>query len=115
MSKSDDDVVRGEILVTHRIDETIRRPVGMQGAEKMPEIKQARTARWIKLTLAALVSTSMLACTSGSAGSHYLPALIEASHDRLPLVALTADRPPELHGVGAPQTTTQRHLFSTHV
>lgn len=49
-----------------------------------------------------------LLCTSGSAGAHYLPALIEAWHSRVPLVVITADRPPELSGRGAPQTTSQR-------
>lgn len=54
---------------------------------------------------------SALVCTSGTAGAHYLPALIEASHARVPLVVLTADRPPELHGCAAPQTIDQQHLF----
>lgn len=53
--------------------------------------------------------------TSGSAGAHFFPAILEAEAGGVPLVALTADRPPELHGWGAPQTTDQRHLFGTHV
>ncbi len=52
-----------------------------------------------------------LLCTSGSAGAHYLPALIEASSSALPLIVLTADRPPELRGSGAWQTIEQRGLF----
>ena len=54
---------------------------------------------------------SVLVCTSGTAGAHYLPAVIEASMARVPLLVVTADRPPELQGCGAPQTIDQAHLF----
>jgi len=56
-----------------------------------------------------------LVCTSGSAGAHYLPAVIEATASGVPLVVLTADRPPELQHVGAPQTIDQTRLFGSHV
>lgn len=56
-----------------------------------------------------------LLCTSGSAAAHYLPAIIEANHARLPLVAISADRPPELMACGAGQTIDQLHLFGGHV
>lgn len=56
-----------------------------------------------------------LSCTSGSAGAHYLPAIIEAAHAGLCLVALTADRPEELQRRGAPQTTEQASFFGAHV
>jgi 2-succinyl-5-enolpyruvyl-6-hydroxy-3-cyclohexene-1-carboxylate synthase len=58
---------------------------------------------------------SVLVCTSGTAGSHYLPALIEAAEAGVPLIAVTSDRPPELHGRGALQTIDQAHLFGRHV
>ncbi len=54
---------------------------------------------------------SALVCTSGTAAAHYLPAVVEASQARVPLVVVTADRPPELHGCAAPQTIDQKHLF----
>ncbi len=53
-----------------------------------------------------------LLCTSGSAGAHYLPALLEARYAEHCLVALTADRPPELQQCGANQTIDQRQLFA---
>ncbi len=57
----------------------------------------------------------LLICTSGTAGAHYYPALIEASKTHTPLLVLTADRPPELHGNAAPQTADQNHLYGNYV
>src|SRR5690606_7458455 len=56
----------------------------------------------------------LLLCTSGSAGAHYLPAVIEAAHSHLPLLVLTADRPPELYDCSAPQTIDQNRLFGAY-
>ena len=58
---------------------------------------------------------SALLSTSGSAGAHYLPALIEAAYSFTPLVVITADRPPELHSCGAPQAIDQVKLFGDFV
>jgi len=57
---------------------------------------------------------ALLICTSGTAGAHYYPAVIEAARTRTPLVILTADRPGELQGTGAPQTMDQRALYGSH-
>jgi 2-succinyl-5-enolpyruvyl-6-hydroxy-3-cyclohexene-1-carboxylate synthase len=54
---------------------------------------------------------AVVIATSGTAGAHFYPAVIEASLSNVPLVVLTADRPPELHGWGAPQTVPQARLF----
>lgn len=52
-----------------------------------------------------------LICTSGTAAANYYPAIVEAYYSRVPLVVLTADRPHELRGVGAPQAIEQIELF----
>ncbi len=49
--------------------------------------------------------------TSGTAAVELHPAVVEADLDRVPLIAVTADRPPELRDVGAPQTIDQTHLY----
>src|SRR5262249_10288390 len=58
---------------------------------------------------------SMLVCTSGTAGAHYLPAIIEASQSFVPMIVVTADRPWELYDVTAPQTIDQNKLFGDFV
>ena len=57
----------------------------------------------------------LLVCTSGSAGAHYLPAMIEAHESGVPLIALTADRPPEMRDCAAGQTIDQHRLFGRFV
>ena len=49
--------------------------------------------------------------TSGTAAVELHPAVVEAHHARVPLLVCTADRPPELHHVGAPQTVEQSQLL----
>lgn len=54
---------------------------------------------------------AVVVCTSGTAVAELLPAALEAHHAGVPLLILTADRPPELRGIGANQTTRQTGLF----
>ena len=56
-----------------------------------------------------------LVCTSGTALANYYPAVIEAETSRVPLIVLSGDRPPQLQGLGAPQTTDQLKAYGSHV
>lgn len=53
--------------------------------------------------------------TSGTAVGELMPAVMEANHAAVPLMVLSADRPGELRGTGANQTTNQVNLFGAHV
>ncbi|MCC3293931.1 2-succinyl-5-enolpyruvyl-6-hydroxy-3-cyclohexene-1-carboxylic-acid synthase [Arthrobacter sp. zg-Y411] len=55
---------------------------------------------------------SAVVTTSGTAVGELLPAVMEAHHAGVPLVVLSADRPAELHGTGANQTTVQPGIFA---
>lgn len=75
-----------------------------------------RAAAFFALGLARVTGRpAVLLCTSGTAGAHYFPAVIEASLANLPLVVVTADRPFELQDAGAAQTIDQVKLFGDHV
>jgi 2-succinyl-5-enolpyruvyl-6-hydroxy-3-cyclohexene-1-carboxylate synthase len=54
-------------------------------------------------------------CTSGTAAANFHPAICEADHSAIPLIALTADRPPELRGIGAGQAIDQLKLYGESV
>lgn len=54
-------------------------------------------------------------CTSGTATAHFHAAVLEADQSRVPLLVLTADRPPELRGVGANQTVDQTQMYGAAV
>jgi 2-succinyl-5-enolpyruvyl-6-hydroxy-3-cyclohexene-1-carboxylate synthase len=57
----------------------------------------------------------VLLCTSGTAAANYHPAVAEADLSSVPLIVLTADRPPELRDIGAGQTIDQIKLYGTSV
>lgn len=86
------------------------------GRLALPTIIDERAAAFYALgTARAIGEPVALVCTSGTAAAHYLPALVEASLAGIPLVAITADRPPELQDCGASQTIEQIGLYGAFV
>jgi 2-succinyl-5-enolpyruvyl-6-hydroxy-3-cyclohexene-1-carboxylate synthase len=79
-------------------------------------IVDERSAGFFALGLAKAENQPVaLIATSGSAIANWAPAVVEADMARVPLILLSADRPPELHDCGANQTMDQGHLFGVHV
>jgi 2-succinyl-5-enolpyruvyl-6-hydroxy-3-cyclohexene-1-carboxylate synthase len=88
---------------------------------RQPEIEVSvivdeRSASFFALGAAQASSTPVaMLCTSGTAAANYHPAICEADESAVPLIALTADRPPELRGIGAGQTIDQIKLYGSSV
>ena len=75
-----------------------------------------RTAGFLALGLAIASGRPVpVMTTSGTAAANLLPAVLEAAHSGVPLLAVTADRPPELVGTGASQTIAQVGMFGAAV
>lgn len=74
-----------------------------------------RSAAFFALGLAKRTREPVvLVCTSGTAAANFLPAIIEAHYSNVPLIVLTADRPPHLRGVGAGQAIDQQKIFGAY-
>ncbi len=74
-----------------------------------------RSAAFFALGLAKTLREPVaIVCTSGTAAANFMPAVVEAHYAHVPLLVLTADRPPELQDIGAPQTIDQLRLYSNH-
>jgi 2-succinyl-5-enolpyruvyl-6-hydroxy-3-cyclohexene-1-carboxylate synthase len=58
---------------------------------------------------------AVLICTSGTAAANYFPAIVEASLDLIPMIVLSADRPPEKIDTGANQTIRQSKMYGDYV
>ena len=71
-----------------------------------------RSGAFFALGLAMATGRPTVICvTSGTAAAELHPAVVEANHAGVPLIVCTADRPPELHHTGAPQSIDQVGLF----
>jgi 2-succinyl-5-enolpyruvyl-6-hydroxy-3-cyclohexene-1-carboxylate synthase len=78
-------------------------------------VHDERSAAFVALGLALEGMPALLLCTSGTAAANFYPAVVEAGLSEIPMIVLTADRPEELRGVGAPQTIDQIDLYGRHV
>jgi 2-succinyl-5-enolpyruvyl-6-hydroxy-3-cyclohexene-1-carboxylate synthase len=88
---------------------------GHPGFEAIPVLDE-RSAAFFALGIAKRkMKPVALVCTSGTAGANYYPAVIEAQEAGVPLLVLTADRPPELRACGSGQTIDQQKLYGSHV
>ncbi|AJT41880.1 2-succinyl-5-enolpyruvyl-6-hydroxy-3-cyclohexene-1-carboxylic-acid synthase [Psychromicrobium lacuslunae] len=84
----------------------------LQTLVRIDERAAAFTA--LGLSLASGLPVAVLT-TSGTAVGNLMPAVMEANHAGVPLIVLSADRPEELRGTGANQTTDQVDLFGSHL
>lgn len=86
------------------------------GAIRLHVRTDERTAGFLALGLAVASGRPVpVVVTSGTAVANLHPAVLEASHAGVPVLALTADRPPELQGTGASQTIEQAGIFGAAV
>lgn len=90
--------------------------LGDHEAIKTWSVLDERSAGFFALGIAkSSRSPVIVTCTSGSAAANLHPAVVEASHAGVPLIVLTADRPPELRDVGAGQAIDQIKLYGDAV
>jgi 2-succinyl-5-enolpyruvyl-6-hydroxy-3-cyclohexene-1-carboxylate synthase len=85
------------------------------GIEAVPVLDE-RSAGFLALGMAKRdMRPVVLLCTSGTAGANYYPAVIEAHESAVPLIVITADRPPEMRACASGQTIDQDRLYGGYV
>lgn len=86
-----------------------------KGFEAIPVLDE-RSAAFFALGLAKQrLQPVVLVCTSGTAAANYLPAVVEAHEGGVPLLVITADRPPEMRGCASGQTIDQQKIYGGYV
>ena len=78
-------------------------------------VHDERAAAFVALGLGLDGVPAVLLCTSGTAAVNFHPAVVEAGLSDVPMIVATADRPPELRGIGSPQTIDQLELYGRSV
>src|SRR3954462_9283261 len=91
-------------------------PIALTLAEhpslRTTSVLDERSAGFVALGIAKATRRPVaITCTSGTAAANLFPAIVEAHEARVPLIVLTADRPPELREIGAGQAIDQIKLF----
>ncbi|WP_088243034.1 2-succinyl-5-enolpyruvyl-6-hydroxy-3-cyclohexene-1-carboxylic-acid synthase [Calothrix rhizosoleniae] len=95
-------------------------PLVVAFAQESPDIESIsildeRSAAFFALGRAKTTGIpTVVVCTSGTAGANFYPAVIEAKESRVPLLLLTADRPPELRDCHSGQTIDQLKLYGNY-
>ncbi len=85
------------------------------GLFTMTSIRDERSAAFIALGMSQRGIPAAICCTSGTAVLNLYPAICEAYYQRVPLIAITADRPPELIDQWDGQTIRQQNIFEQHI
>ena len=86
----------------------------VDGLSCLPVLDE-RSASFFALGIAKRTRTPVaIICTSGSAVANFLPAVVEAHYSRVPLLVLSADRPPELRECYSGQTIRQENIFGSY-
>ena len=119
-----------QLFVKQCIDEGLKHVVVSPGSRNAPLtvsfnqhpkisctiIPDERSAAFFALGMAQELNEPVaLLCTSGSASTNYYPAIVEAYYQRIPLVAITADRPQNMINQGDGQSIVQADLYKNHI
>ena len=117
------------LLVQSLHDEGVRHAIISPGSRSTPVtlafayhdgfnkkiVLDERTAAFIALGIGKETGLpAVLICTSGTAAANYFPAIVEAKNSGVPIIVLTADRPPNLRGIGSSQTIDQIKLYGDY-